>query len=356
MPRPRTYPPEHVADIIFTYGLCNGNSMQAVEEYRRKYPNRLVPHHTTFVGMFRQLRERGIQANKSERAIGLDIVTENRILNLITEDPTLSTRGVGITCGVSSEAVWRCWKRHNLHPFHYRKVQGLIDNDGFSRVVFCERMNGKLDEDPNFLRKILWTDEAQFTRTGIFNSHNFHNWMEENPHKAWEFSHQHQFSLNMWAGIINDQLIGPIEFPARLHSDMYLNFLRNDLNDLLEDIDLETRRSMWYQHDGAPPHYGLIVRNHLDREFPNRWIGRASPAIQWPPRSPDLTPLDFYLWGTLKNMVYSKPIRSREQLVEKVMEAAEQLKLRPAPLTDQIRKRLNLCLEKDGSHFELFLN
>jgi hypothetical protein len=38
-----------------------------------------------------------------------------------------------------------------------------------------------------------------------------------------------------------------------------------------------------------------------------RWIGRGG-SITWPPRSPDLTPLDFFLWGYAKNIVYQVKI------------------------------------------------
>lgn len=112
---------------------------------------------------------------------------------------------------------------------------------------------------------------------------------------------------------------------------------------------------MWYKHDGAPPHYGRVVRNYLNQEFPDRWIGRGSETIQWPPRSPDLTPLDFYLWGTLKSMVYANPVNSREELIQKINEAAQLLKNRPAQLNRQMQTRLNLCVEKDGAHFENIL-
>ena len=37
----------------------------------------------------------------------------------------------------------------------------------------------------------------------------------------------------------------------------------------------------------------------------DRWIGRGG-TINWPPRSPDLTPLDFCLWGLMKSEVYRK--------------------------------------------------
>ncbi|KAG8296099.1 hypothetical protein J6590_065086 [Homalodisca vitripennis] len=43
----------------------------------------------------------------------------------------------------------------------------------------------------------------------------------------------------------------------------------------------------------CPPHWGKIVRDYLNDTFPGRWIGRDGP-IPWPPRSPDITPLDFF--------------------------------------------------------------
>jgi hypothetical protein len=43
----------------------------------------------------------------------------------------------------------------------------------------------------------------------------------------------------------------------------------------------------------APPHWGLLVRQFLDATFPKRWIERDGP-IPWPPRSPDITFLDFF--------------------------------------------------------------
>ena len=33
-------------------------------------------------------------------------------------------------------------------------------------------------------------------------------------------------------------------------------------------------RHLVFQHDGAPPHFALQVRQLLDRVFPNRWMGR----------------------------------------------------------------------------------
>jgi hypothetical protein len=48
------------------------------------------------------------------------------------------------------------------------------------------------------------------------------------------------------------------------------------------------------QQDGPPPHWGLLVRQFLDATVANRWIGRDGPT-PWPPRSPDITRLDFFM-------------------------------------------------------------
>ena len=62
-----------------------------------------------------------------------------------------------------------------------------------------------------------------------------------------------------------------------------------------------------FQQDGAPPHWGSHVRRFLDATFPNMWIGRDDPTLL-PPRLPDITPLDFFLWGYVKGKVFSTPV------------------------------------------------
>jgi len=62
------------------------------------------------------------------------------------------------------------------------------------------------------------------------------------------------------------------------------------------------------QQVGAPPHWQRDVRRFLKESLPQRWIGRVGKedlALQfWPPRSPYLTPCDFFLWEFVKEAVY----------------------------------------------------
>jgi hypothetical protein len=56
--------------------------------------------------------------------------------------------------------------------------------------------------------------------------------------------------------------------------------------------------------------------------FPGRWVGRDGP-IPWPPRSPDITPLDFFLWGYFKDIVYKTPVTSLVELKIRIVATIE---------------------------------
>lgn len=70
---------------------------------------------------------------------------------------------------------------------------------------------------------------------------------------------------------------------------------------------LQQRRalsSVTFMQDGAPPHVSRSVKTFLLRKFTeDRLISRGC-KNEWPSRSPDLTPADFWLWGYLKSRVY----------------------------------------------------
>ena len=75
-----------------------------------------------------------------------------------------------------------------------------------------------------------------------------------------------------------------------------------------------------FQQDGAPTHWRSHVRRYLDATFPNRWIVRHGPT-PWPPRSPDITPLDFFLWGYVKDKVFSTPVPDITNLKARITDA-----------------------------------
>ncbi|GBN19854.1 hypothetical protein AVEN_114561-1 [Araneus ventricosus] len=108
-----------------------------------------------------------------------------------------------------------------------------------------------------------------------------------------------------------------------------------------------------FQQNGAPPHYGNIDREFLNTRFPQRWIGRDA-VMAWPLRSPDITPLDFYLWGYVKQQVYSERINDINHLKQKITVVI--YSVTPDVLTrvwEELDYSLDVCMATNGAHIKL---
>lgn len=353
---PHTYSNLEYANMVFVYGFCNGSATAAVEEYRRRFPHQRTPDKNVFIRIYNKLCETGMlpSANiTSERATrqGLDEV-EN-ILNLVEDTPTISSRRISAQVGIPQTKVIRTLHMQGLYPYHLQRVQHLQPEDYDRRMQFCRWINNNLC----VVSRILFTDESTFTRDGINNTRNSHVWSDDNPHATVETHFQHRFSVNVWCGMVDNYLIGPFILEHRLTGDQYFNFLQNELQGLLEDVPLNIIMQMYYQQDGAPAHFARQVRQHLDERFPGRWIGRGGP-ISWPPRSPDLTPLDYCLWGWFKEEVYKVKVDTRDALIQRIRNAAADIKERQESIrraTGALLLRSRKCLEVNGGIFEHLL-
>lgn len=139
---------------------------------------------------------------------------------------------------------------------------------------------------------------------------------------------------------------------------MYVNFLDNHFARLCTQAGITRRlyRRMWFQQDGAPAHTAGASQAWLHANFANRYIGRGS-ILNWPPRSPDLNPLDFFLWGYVKSGVYRHSVDDVGTLRQHVTDALRDV---TPEMLDSCRrnflKRLNCCIECNGAHFEHVLS
>jgi len=173
--------------------------------------------------------------------------------------------------------VWRTSREDDLYPYHDQRVQHMQPGNHAQRLDLCHRVTAHLD----VLSLILLTDEASFTRDGINNLRNTHTWSHHNPHATCVTHFQRRFSVNVWCGVVGNRLIRPFVFYNNLTGNTYEAFLRHEIPGLLEDIPLMMSQ-MYFQHDGAMPHYTRRVRKFLNESFPNRWLGRRGP-VAWPP-------------------------------------------------------------------------
>ena len=131
-------------------------------------------------------------------------------------------------------------------------------------------------------RYVMFTDEEQFIRDGVNNTHNSHVWGDENPHATVESNFQQRFCVNVWCAVLDDQLIGPFILEGRLTGEAYLRFQHEDLSQLLEDVLFDKRSHIYFQHDGTPPHSSRGVTNFLIYRFPGDGSDVAVPTIDQP--------------------------------------------------------------------------
>lgn len=230
-----------------------------------------------------------------------------------------------------------------MKPYHERPVHELKTIDKPRRVQMARMLLSMIDDDPIILEKIIWTDEAEFKLDGTINSHNNSYWSARNPNITRTKNRINKKGIHVWAGIWAGGRIGPIEYDGRLTSQKYQDLLREQIIPQLGDTS-----QFWFMQDGAPAHKAMGTRNFLRTIFENRVIALGwSP--EWAPRSPDLTPCDFFLWGHMKPMVYREELKNHEQLRASIVNEFREIDqdhIRNACLS--VRKRLQDCILLGG--------
>lgn len=282
---------------------------------------------------------------------------EDKCLNVLldaTENKITSLSKISDRTDVSTSSVYRILKNNDFRPYKPKFISTLKERDFDPRFDFSAWFQGQIEENFNFPKHILWTDEATFTSNGIVSSQNCRWWSFENPNFVIECRDQYSFKTNVLCGIVNNYLLGPFCFRENLKSGQYLEFLNTELTDFLDELPLNIRENLWFQLDGAPIHSTVAIRDFLNQKFNGRWIGRLS-NHRWPARSPDLTPLDFFFWGYLKQKVYAeRPFRNVDELENTIREKAMQV---PAEFlvnaVKDVSRRTMLCMEQEGRHTEM---
>ena len=171
----------------------------------------------------------------------------------------------------------------------------------------------------------------------------------------YESNRQGDVKVNVWCGIHGSKIVGPVFLPDKVNAAIYLNTMKETLGEYLGSLPLSTLSRTYFQQDGAPTHTATAVTNWLDDEFPLQWIGRKGP-ISWPPRSPDLTPLDFFFWSYVKKKVYHPKPETMDELKSRIQLVCREIPTSTLSAVQQnMVKRLRICMEQDGGIFEHLL-
>lgn len=350
-------------EIVELFFANNQNAFRTAELFNEREENRNVQRKYV-IELIRKFRETGSVANKKrnvEKPVRNEAV-EVAVLGHVYMDPTLSTRQLVSVSGINRGSIQGILKTHHFHPYKIKLVHEINEDDEDRRLQFCEIISERALNNPNYVFNICFSDECSFFLNGTVNRHNCRYWSDHNPHIYHESHTQHPQKLNVWCGIYGDHIIGPFFIPGNLDGDMYLRLLQEAIDPAITNIIENDNNNQYvegevmFQQDGAPPHYAIAVRNYLNENYPGRWIGRRG-SVEWPARSPDLSPLDFFLWGHLKSKIYATQPASIEELRERITLECQQI---TPDMLRNVRRRfeqnLYYCMEVNGGHFQHLLD
>lgn len=274
-----------------------------------------------------------------------------RVRESVENDPRLSTRHRSLEVGVSRPTLIRILKEELLlHPYKIQTTMGLEPGDPAARLNFARRFINRVEQDPTFLHRLVISDEVHFELGGYVNRQNFRIWGTENPRVVIRNT-LHPQKLTVWCGMTSTQIFGPYFFEedgrrVTVNSERYSNMLEDFL---LPIIGYES--NLIFQQDGATPHTAVRSLEVLYSMF-DELISRNT-EFPWPPRSPDLSTCDFFLWGCIKDRVYRTPPRTLEDLraaIIREIAAVPQEELQRA--FQQMVTRATLLLEENGGYLQ----
>ncbi|GFT86619.1 uncharacterized protein TNCV_5123691 [Trichonephila clavipes] len=195
----------------------------------------------------------------------------------------------------------------------------IHQNDHQARRRFVEWAQNEIAVVPDFRKRILFSDEAHFWLNGYVNKQNCRIWSEANPQVYGE-TPLHPEKLTVWCALWAGGIIGPYFFKnneghnVTANGDRYRAMITNISIPELNNHDIQ---ELWFQQDGATCHTARATIDLLKDTFGDRLISRFGP-VNWPPRSCDLTPLHYFLWGYVKSLVYADKPQTLDHLEDNI--------------------------------------
>ena len=189
----------------------------------------------------------------------------------------------------------------------------------------CQWMLDRMTDNPDWVDNDLWfTDETHFHLHGAVNNHNNVFWGTSLPEEISSKQLKGQKVTAFVAFNAKHGLLGPYWFEedgktVTVTGARYRTVVTGFARDLRGVLSARQFQKAWYMQDGAPPHTAHDTIGLLRTIFRNRLVALGSDT-EWAPHSPDLNPLDFWLWGAAKDSVYKFRPANVNLLKERVEE------------------------------------
>ena len=316
--------------------------------FRREYPKQDFPTDSTIKNLVSNFEKTGSVGHvppKPKNPSPKREMAKNQLKMMVQDFETFSINKAASAIGVSATLVYHILHDDlHLKPYKFHLWHKLEDQDYQKRVDFA---NWFLKIPERSRQFFFFSDEAYFYLTLPLNHQNNRVWSNTQPCVGLEEPLQDKKIL-VWCAISAERVFGPYVFEETVNQDNYLEMLRTFFwPKVLRTADY---KKYYFQQDGATPHTATAVQEWLGEKFGSKFIRKD----KWPPRSPDLNPCDFYLWGHLKQVAYNPLPKTLDDL--KANLEREIKKISPDDLKKvffDFQKRCDFLISAGGGHIEI---
>ena len=175
-------------------------------------------------------------------------------------------------------------------------------------------------------KKNIFSEKAHFDLGRYVNKQNYSIWGTENPH-AYIEKPRHPKPVTVWCEHWSRGIIGTffLENEQReavtVNDDRYRGMLNEFLFTKIEEEDID---NICFQQACATCHTAEATLDVVRPVFEDRIISRRADVV-WPSRSCNLTSLDYYLWGAVKDKCYSDKPETIDALKDNIREATGEI-------------------------------
>ena len=279
-----------------------------------------------------------------------------KVAESVQKSPERSLRHRAQSLGLKKSSLNSILKKDlNLRPYRIQIRHKLSPEDQRRRL----KMANWLTDHPSVFDRVWFSDETHFWLDGKVNSHKAVHWGSKSPDKVLE-KPLHSEKVTVWMAMKRGGgLIGPFFFEdecgvaATINADRCQRTALQPFWRELQRKDGVDPDEEWMQQDGGAPHTAGASMAWLAAHFPGRLISLKS-EVEWAPHSPDLSPLDFFLWGYLKDRVYRDKPRTTEALKDAIVSEVGSV---PLEMVDRAvnhlqTTRLPAVIRQKGGHIE----
>ena len=159
--------------------------------------------------------------------------------------------------------------------------------------------------------------------------------------------------VTVWCGFHARGVIGPYFFVdendrhVTVNGERYRAVLEDYLWSELDELDIN---DMWFQQDGATSHTARVTID-LSKGKSGERVTSTNGPVEWPPPSCDLTPLDFFLWGHIKSLVYANEPATLDDLKDNIQREIANVPVEMcARVVENWVQRIDRCKRARGGH------